>query len=99
MNSGYPSGLTVSAFEMLLHYFYTPVDAAGAADPTQQNYRACKELEDAGLAEVPAIRSGEILGMWELTERGMALARHIVNLPLPECRWEMPHPQHTGESS
>ena len=80
---------------MLLHYFYTPVDVEGASDREHQNYRNIKTLEAAELVRL----AESDYGMWELTDRGLALATHIMNLPLPECRWEIPHQQHTGESS
>lgn len=92
MNSGYPSGLTVGAFEMLLHYFYTPVDAEGALDKEHQNYRNIKALERAQLIRLEQNDHGS----WELTERGLVLARAIMELPLPVCDWHMPHPQHTA---
>lgn len=77
---------------MLLHYFYTPVDVEGALDDKCENYRAIKELQAAKLID---LHRGEH-GSWELTERGMVLGRHIMNLPLPQARWEMPREQHTG---
>jgi hypothetical protein len=95
MSSGYPSGLTVGAFEMLLHYFYTPVDVEGALDDKSQNYRAIKELQAAQLIDL--CRSE--YGSWELTERGMVLGRHIMSLPLPEPQWLMPCSAHPTEAS
>lgn len=91
MMSGYPSGLTVSAFEMLLHYFYTPADVPGALDPHHQNYRAIKELERAELIS----HSMCDYGSWKLTERGDVLAKHLMEtrLPVSETKWIMPHEQ------
>lgn len=86
MSSGYPSGLTVGAFEMLLHYFYTPVDVAGALESDHQNYKAIKELEKA---ELIILSRGEH-GSWALTSRGEVLARHIMDLPLPVAQYIMP---------
>lgn len=87
MSSGYPSGLTASAFEILIHYYWTPVDPddmVGGDIP----YTSAKELEAAGLLEVNKDRNPP--GLWTLTERGLFLARHIVNLPLPVVTWQMP---------
>lgn len=85
MSSGYPSGLTAGAFEMLIHYFYTPVDVEGALDGFSSQYRSIKELEHVCLVELAQNEHGS----WKLTERGLVLARHIVNLPLPASSWEM----------
>lgn len=86
MSSGYPSGLTVGAFEMLLHYFYTPKDVDGALDSDSENYRAIKELQATQLID---LCRGEH-GSWALTEKGEVMARHIMDTPLPQPQWVMP---------
>lgn len=83
--SGYQSGLTVGAFEMMLHYFYTPVDVQGALEHDHANYRSIKELEAAGLI---CLNRGEH-GSWALTERGECMARHIMETPLPMPDWRV----------
>lgn len=84
--SNYPSGLTVGAMEMLLHYYYTPVDVEDALDGQSQNYRDIKQLEKAGLAKL----SRNPHGSWALTERGEVMARHIMETPLPQPVWVIP---------
>lgn len=90
MKSGYPSGLTAGAIEMLIHYFYTPSDVPDALTTGAPNYRSIMELVEAGLA----FRDGDFhsQGSWRLTERGLTMARHIVHLPLPVQAWTMPVP-------
>ena len=83
--SGYPSGVCVGTFEVVLHYFYTSVDVADALDPSSNNYLSVKEAERHGLL---ALSKGSNHA-WEITERGKVLAKAIMALPLPEQRWIM----------
>lgn len=87
MSSGYPSGLTASAFEALIHYFYTPVDLHDALDVGTAGYKAINELRQAGLIEgAPESKHG----CWRLTAPGEVMARHILETPLPIQVWAMP---------
>lgn len=83
--SGYPSGLTVSAVELLLHYFYTPVDPDGILDVDNPACKARRELIDNGLLE----QYTSDHGMYRVTVRGEVMARHIMQTPLPVQSWEM----------
>lgn len=81
--SGYPSGLTASAVEVLLRYFYTTVDV-----DTEPDYyaKARMELIVVGLLEL----RGDGPEVYYLTERGEVMARHIMETPLPVHIWQMP---------
>jgi hypothetical protein len=86
--SGYPSGLTVGAFEMLLHYFYTPVDADGTLDRGHNNNRSVHELVKHGLARWHEIGStSRPEGCICLTPKGEYLARYIMDTPMPKETW------------
>lgn len=76
-NTGWPSGLTVSAIEMLLRFYWSP-DASDRAEPRQ-----IVELERAGLIESVQCAT------WKLTEKGHVMAQHIAETPLPSPKWEM----------
>ena len=77
MKSGYRSGLMASAFELLVHYYYTPEHYPGVMHNPM--YSIAMSLMSEGLMN------------WNftLTERGKCLAEHIVNLPLPSHSWKM----------
>lgn len=86
--SGYPSGVCVGTFEVVLHYFYTPIDVPDALEPGSNNYLSIKEAERHGLLVLT--RQSDAKGSWRLTDRGECLARAIMALPLPEQKWRMP---------
>jgi len=79
MSSGYPSGLSASAFELLIRAYWSPT----AWDDCKQDGGADVrvELVAAELLDVDTKR---------LTERGLAMARYILELPLPRKVWAIP---------
>lgn len=89
MSSGYPSGLTASAFEMLIHYFWSPIGVDGEMERGHHHYEALQELSLVGLVE---LNKDPKTACWVTTARGNALARHILNVPLPvsETVWRIP---------
>jgi hypothetical protein len=74
--SGYPSGLSASAFELLLHAYWSPTAWEDWVQDGGGDARL--ELVAAGLIDADSKRC---------TERGLAMARHILETPLPSMVW------------
>lgn len=83
MSSGYPSGLTASAFEMLIHYFWSPIGVEGEMEVGHRHYKALQELNTVGLV---IVNDDPKTACWKLTTRGTVLARHLLNTRLPESK-------------
>ena len=82
-DSGYPSGLTASAFELLIRAYWSPTafeDWVDVGTSTQE-----EELLAAELINREGARRD-----CRLTARGLALAKFILHLPLPEAVWQIP---------
>ncbi len=84
MSSGYPSGLCASTFELLIRLYWSPTAwedwVREVPSPSARS-----ELVEAKMVAIPV--NGEPV---KLNERGLAMARHILNLPLPRQVWLMP---------
>lgn len=81
MNSGYPSGLTASAVEAVIRFYWSPQAELhlGRADP------AVIEIFDAGLIEHDTGKEQRLC----ITERGVEFVRHILDTPLPVQMWHV----------
>lgn len=75
--SGWPSGLTCAAMEGLLRFYWSPE----ASD--QVDVREVTQLEREGLI------AHKGCALWTLSEKGHAMAQHIMETPLPQPKWEM----------
>lgn len=72
---GYPSGLTASAFELLIRAYWSPTAFADW-------------VQDGGGDARTELLNAELAGLdRRLTERGLAMARHVLNTPLPRSVW------------
>jgi hypothetical protein len=92
VNSGYPSGLCASDFELLIRAYWSPTAFDDWKDVGDYNARVA--LFDAGLLVHPSeVRNGH-----RLTDRGLAFVRFILELPLPQIRWEIPGYQSAKEA-
>lgn len=82
MSSGYPSGLSASAFELLIRVYWSPTGWLDWESRTAPGKDVRAELERA---ELVCDADGEV----RLSVRGLVLARHILETPLPVQAWEV----------
>lgn len=80
--SGYPSGLVASCWEVLMHFYWSPVVPDFYREKPYPG--AIESLEAEKL-----IRFDGPTGFWTLTDRGMVIGKHIANLSLPVPSWEL----------
>lgn len=79
MTSGYPSGLTASAIEASIAFYWSPE----ACDQVQERLREASELIATGLL----VQNED--NRYELTDRGRVFVRHLLDTPLPVQWWEV----------
>lgn len=83
MSSNYPSGLHASTFELLIRLYWSPT---AWADWEREVLSATAR---ADLVEADMVIVG-YPGPVKLSERGLTMAKYILNLPLPRQAWLMP---------
>lgn len=77
MSSGYPSGLTASAIEAVIRFYWSP-----QAHNLYSYSDTEAQLFAAGLIEE---KDGEV----KLTHCGLVFARHLLETPLPTQTWQV----------